>query len=195
MFGKTMVRGLLTAAMFACLHLTVNGDTMIFCSWNEDGTYNQPTLLPVFNISESTTITRIADYHFNDGLGKDPTLINGTIGIIEINSGTQVLNIGTWPAQGAAGPGYPPDCVWNAYPDLALLPGTYAVVDSDPASWSYTTTDTLHYLGGTGANWQPYEGFSEVYAVPEPSTLVLLGVGAIGLLGYTWRWRQRKARA
>jgi len=168
---------------------------MIFCSWNEDGTYNQPTLLPVFNISESTTITRIADYHFNDGLGKDPTLINGTIGIIEINSGTQVLNIGTWPAQGAAGPGYPPDCVWNAYPDLALLPGTYAVVDSDPASWSYTTTDTLHYLGGTGANWQPYEGFSEVYAVPEPSTLVLLGVGAIGLLGYTWRWRQRKARA
>jgi len=52
MFGKTMVRGLLTAAMFACLHLTVNGDTLIFSSFNEDGTYNQPTVPTVFTISD-----------------------------------------------------------------------------------------------------------------------------------------------
>ena len=32
-----------------------------------------------------------------------------------------------------------------------------------------------------------------VTAVPEPSTFALLGVGAVGFLGYAWRRRKRKA--
>jgi hypothetical protein len=36
-------------------------------------------------------------------------------------------------------------------------------------------------------------GFSgyAVTTVPEPAMLALIGIGAIGLLGYAWRWRRQ----
>ena len=59
---------------------------------------------------------------------------------------------------------------------------------------AWTSADTT--LGEYGVNtandtvWAVLDHNSQYAVVPEPSTLLLLGAGAIGLLGY--RWRRRK---
>jgi threonine dehydrogenase-like Zn-dependent dehydrogenase len=54
-------------------------------------------------------------------------------------------------------------------------------------------------LGDYGVNtanhtvWAVVDHNSDFGVVPEPSTLALLGAGAIGLAGYAWRRRKRAA--
>jgi hypothetical protein len=48
---------------------------------------------------------------------------------------------------------------------------------------------------GNGLGWDTSNLYSvgEISVVPEPSTLVLLGVGAIGLIAWAWRRRRQSA--
>jgi hypothetical protein len=53
-----------------------------------------------------------------------------------------------------------------------------------------TTTSDRYFLG---APYTPADPSLEVTPVPEPSSLALLGIGSLGLLGYGWR-RQKQER-
>lgn len=62
-----------------------------------------------------------------------------------------------------------------------------------PERWTYN----LWPRNGLGRNVQvsdlaPDDGNSPLQAIPEPSSLALIGLGTLGLLGYGWRRRKRE---
>ena len=103
-------------------------DVEIFNNSNDGGVRNGPAEQVEFTVDSPTRITYIQTYHWNDGAGVAP----GKVGL-KSESGE---SIGMWDAKGTPGQGGVADAYWEVAPDVVVQPGTYVVVDSDPASQS-----------------------------------------------------------
>lgn len=144
---------------------------LIYDSYNRDAVGNGPSTLPLLTITSAWLITDIQHYHWNFGQGQDPAAVSGRISIRELVSGHLV---GSWAAASAA-LGVR-NTYWSATPNVVLQPGSYTIADSDPGTWSYSTSQ---YFSGSGQDWAPGTGFAQVTAlpVPEPASLALMLAG------------------
>jgi len=108
---------------------------------SQGGADSGPTVPTTFTISESWLVTGITTYHWNNGQGvAEP----GTIGLRAVDGTTY----GPWQATGTPGQGEVPNAYWSVNPNIVVPPGTYTVLDSDPATWA-TNAET----GGVGMAW------------------------------------------
>jgi hypothetical protein len=147
------------------------------------GVLSNPPQITTFTLAQTSFITRVWTYHYNATIGASKPTVSFK------NTKTGAI-FGPWAQTGhksyasAAGatandpgniPG-PPDNYWAAYPAMALPAGTYQVVDSVPATWSYTSD-----LGNRGVAWvYGYVG-TGVVSPPDAGAPGRLDGGAVDL--------------
>jgi len=143
---------------------------------------NGPTSPTTFAVDREWTVTEIKTYHWNYGQGRAP----GMIGLQDERG----MVLGMWPASGLPGSGGVPDAYWTARPNLAIGPGDYMILDSDPATWSQNS-DT----GGEGVAWvygvsseAAGEGAEEPTASGDETGWELPGYGEILVDGPPGGW-------
>ncbi|MFO0933549.1 MAG: sialidase family protein [Planctomycetota bacterium] len=91
----------------------------------EDG----PRAPTTFTLAKAADVARITTYHWHGGRGAPP----GTLAL----RGADGRVWGPYPARAQGGPGRAAPLYWVVEPRIGLAPGTYTVVDSDPATWSH----------------------------------------------------------
>lgn len=109
----------------------------LFDGFNAEGVGSGPTAKTRFTLTERCRITAIRHYHYNRGKGAVP----GTIALQD-SAGREV---GRWGATGRDVAAGAPSVFWSCAPDIVLGPGTYTLIDSDPATWS--TNDAAKSAG------------------------------------------------
>ncbi|MBZ0188898.1 MAG: caspase family protein, partial [Candidatus Obscuribacterales bacterium] len=121
----------------------------VFDNGNIFRVYNQPTRPTRFSTDAKSLLTYLFTYHWNDGKGAAPGLIS-----IRHNDGRLY---GPWQSQGKSGQGNVPNAYWECEPMVEIVPGTYTVIDSNPATWAQNQ--------GSGGC-----GFARVKVVPRQET-------------------------
>ncbi len=94
----------------------------------------------IFTLEKKAQLKTLTTYHWNDAKGSP----GGTLGLKDSNGKI----FGPWAVTTSDGQGGAPSVYWAASPDVTLEPGTYTVVDSDPATWSQNEE-----TGGVGMTW------------------------------------------
>lgn len=102
--------------------------TVLFDNGNAAGVESGPTADTAFGLRTRSVVTRITTYHWNAGRGAKP----GAIAL----RGADGRIYGPWTARAGVGQGEVANAYWVCEPGLALEPGTYVVIDSDPATWA-----------------------------------------------------------
>ena len=120
------------------------GGKTLFNNGNVSGVHNNPSRATKFTLSAPHVITRIVNYHWNNGRGAAP----GTIAL----RGSDGRAYGPWRAKGTPGQGGRPNANWECSPGVTLPAGTYTVIDSDPATWAQNS-------GSQGSGHTRVEGY------------------------------------
>lgn len=107
------------------------GENQILYTGNDQAVSNggKP---PQFTVTDTTKISMIMNYHYNNGQGANP----GTIALRRADG----KRFGPWRATAVN------KVYWVVSPQIKLPPGTYQVIDSDPASWSQNGPGYGHVL-------------------------------------------------
>ena len=109
------------------------------------GVSNNPPNKTILTLSSPAHITKIFTYHWNGGSGDPPGTVSlkntvtgeilGPWNALGFKDGISLVPGATWPTT----PNGPPHRYWIAQPNVDVPAGTYELVDSKPATWSYTS--------------------------------------------------------
>jgi hypothetical protein len=106
---------------------------VLYTTSNIGGVSNGPTGRPSFTLKSPVCMTQVTTYHWNNGQGATPGIIT-----LQLHVGGGRTQNFSFQAQGTSGQGGAPNVNWVATANMLILPaGTYTVLDSDPATWSY----------------------------------------------------------
>ena len=105
-------------------------DSIIYQKNSISGVSNGPTVDTTFGIMDPCMITGIFTYHWNALAG---AYVGQTLSLRH-SDGTVY---GPWPVSASAGQGGKQDVNWFAFPNVVIKPGTYTLVDSNNATWSW----------------------------------------------------------
>jgi hypothetical protein len=112
------------------------------------GVSSGPTADTVVTFDQPAYLTSFMTYHYLNG-GALP----GTVAL----RGADGTVYGPWPAVGSEGQGGVANAYWTASPNTVIPAGTYTVVDSDPATWSWALDTDGRGITIISGFWMPDE--------------------------------------
>jgi hypothetical protein len=141
---------------------------------NGEEVINGATKAPTFTFSTPVVIISLYTYHWNDGKGDTP-------GIIEIKNANTGELFGPFTAKGLPTKDGKQNVFWSVEPGITLPAGTYWVKDSNPSTWSQNEK-----TGGAGMThivYQPVASTSFSSPSKTPDRTIVPGTTTKGTTG------------